>query len=576
MRPQRPSAGVFRSQLSRSYRPSGTGFESVCSSELAKTVTLNRVLAYENVSDASNNDDVFGGCSSCLSYTDDAELVAVAGPDCRVVVYDAATGKHKYAAEGHSEIVTGMAWVSPIAAAGATSRMFYTASLDKSIRLWSGSRHVATYRDHYDWIRSIAVSGDGGTLVSGCVSNNLFLWDTRTGRTICRTQAMRGLDEKLKSMPGSARPFCTSFEYSVNSVDFFRTNHNLFVSGTRDGTVRMWDCRDVAGGAVSTIFAHGSKLNQVQMGQADAALLTSGRDSVIRLWDTRMLGSSPEGNQKCLLTEFTGHKCRSYNISCTFFGSDGAVATGSEDNKVWVYDAKTGEVVRTLSGHGSVVHNIAAPRSQSHSLQLASSSIESSEVNVWAAGYRELEAEAGDAREAWGGAEDCFRRMSSLESHVGLPRGHGDIYESYGGGTGGEAVATSSSAAAGAHELLGFWDGGDEPMTDTGEADRVGGGGGGGGGGSLLEMHRSAIESLMRKHGDMILRVFHACDISFRTHLDWAAMIQRLTGREASGDPATILQGADVNQEGLAEAVREMAELFNAIADQQRGRQQEA
>jgi len=80
----------------------------------------------------------------------------------------------------------------------------------------------------------------------------------------------------------------------------------------------------------------------------------------------------------------------------------------------------------------------------------------------------------------------------------------------------------------------------------------------------------------MRKHGDMILRVFHACDISFRTHLDWAAMIQRLTGREASGDPATILQGADVNQEGLAEAVREMAELFNAIADQQRGRQQEA
>ena len=81
--------GIFRSQLRRSVRPTGSRFETACNRELTKCVGLERVLAYENASDASEEDFGFSGCSSCIKYTDDGDLVAVAGPDCRVVLFDA-------------------------------------------------------------------------------------------------------------------------------------------------------------------------------------------------------------------------------------------------------------------------------------------------------------------------------------------------------------------------------------------------------------------------------------------------------------------------------------------------------
>ena len=567
-RADQAGGGIFRSQLRRSVRPTGSRFETACNRELTKCVGLERVLAYENASDASEEDFGFSGCSSCIKYTDDGDLVAVAGPDCRVVLFDALDGSCRYAVEGHSEIVTGLAWVDKNRFASEES-LFYTSSLDKSIRLWKGEAHVATYKDHHDWIRSLAISGDSKTLVSGCVSSNIFLWDTETGKTTYRTQSMFGLDDKLNKVPGSMRSFCTSFEYSVNSVNFFQTNTNLFVSGMRDGTVRVWDCRDIGGGAVATLFAHNLKLNHVQMGQGDAALLTSGRDSVIRLWDTRMLGSTPSRNKKCLLMEFDSHKCRSYNISCTFFGNDRAIATGSEDNKVWIYDAKDGSVIQTLSGHASVVHNITTPRNQSYNLQLATSSIDSNEVNVWSARYKEARV-AGAAAQGMVLDEDeemCFTRMNSLESRAegpgpGRPMDQGEILEHYP-----EGVATS--LAVDPTLAMEYEAPGEVAMA---EAD-------GEGSQNILEAHRLGIESLMRKHGDVILKIFHACDYSFRSSMDWRSMIQRLssTMNGAGGEGDHPMQTGDqdshisgVDQEIVMEAVMEMAALFSQMADEQR------
>ncbi|QDZ17719.1 WD40 repeat domain-containing protein [Chloropicon primus] len=572
--------GIFRAQLSRASCPSGGRFESACHDELARSVALERKLAYENAADASDDNDIFSGCSSCLSYTPEGDLVGVAGPDCRVVVYDARRGKHKYAVEGHTEIVTGLAWARPTPFADGPERAFYTSSLDKSIRLWKGSRPVATYRDHYDWIRSLAISGDGGRLVSGCVSSNIFLWDTETGKTTCRTQAMLGLDEKVNKLPGSMRSFCTSFEYSVNSVDFFRTNDNLFVSGMRDGTVRMWDCRDFAGGAVATLFAHKVKLNQVQMGQLDSALLTSGRDNVIRLWDTRMMGSAARSNSGCMLTEFKSHKCRSYNISCTFFGSDRTIATGSEDSKIWLYDAKTGEVIQALSGHGSVVHNIAAPRHESHSLQLASSSIDSNEVNIWSAKY--VADKEGDVDTAFEQGDEMmyYRRIDSVESQAGDALRNAnvnDIYEHYGSAMEVAATSSTSGGAEVARPSAGDATCREDERMALAMAEQSN---------NIMEMHRMGIEALMRKHGDMILRIFHACDFSFRTQVDWRVMVQRLSssrmgaavgiregagGGGGGGDQGSHVSGMD--QESVAEAVREMETLFNAIADEARNQE---
>jgi WD40 repeat protein len=307
------------------------------------------------------------------------------------------------------------------------------------------------------------------------------------------------------------------------------------------------------------------------MGQGDSALLTSGRDSVIRLWDTRMLSPVPSDtrSKRSLLMEFHDHKCHSYNISCTFFSDDRAVATGSEDKKVWVYDAKTGEVLKTLEGHGSVVHFLATPRSQSYNnLQLASSSIDSNEVNIWSPAKYKTECGVDcDMDEEEDDAFTCFRRMSSLESNAGVSRR--PSIDSRGEAVGG----------AGDHLLSEDFDSNnedDEMMDAQLVSNQINN--------NLVEMHRLAIESLMQKHGDLILRIFHACDYSFRTHIDWRSLIRHLTTRmNSEGQPVgpngdeegSHVSGFD--PESVAEAVMEMATIFSNIAEEQNslGQQQQ-
>ena len=62
--------------------------------------------------------------------------------------------------------------------------MFYTSSLDKSIRLWRDYEVVDIYTEHSDWIRKIDLSYLDRYLISGCVSGQIHVWDPLLGRSI--------------------------------------------------------------------------------------------------------------------------------------------------------------------------------------------------------------------------------------------------------------------------------------------------------------------------------------------------------------------------------------------------------
>lgn len=48
--------------------------------------------------------------------------------------------------------------------------MFYTSSLDKTIRLWRDYSVIDIYTEHHDWIRTLSLSSSDKYLISGCVS----------------------------------------------------------------------------------------------------------------------------------------------------------------------------------------------------------------------------------------------------------------------------------------------------------------------------------------------------------------------------------------------------------------------
>jgi len=512
--------GLFRSVMSQGMQRSQS-FRSTCSRKIIDNLGFERVLSSNQViSDVVADADItFGGCASCLKFNSDGRRLATATSDCKVLVYDVKRGSCEQVLDGHSEIITGLAWVNE-----SQSGSFYTSSLDKSIRLWKGYKIAAIYNDHADWIRCLGLSKDDRTLVSGCVSSNIFVRDTETGKTTSRLEAMQGLaDMPDKRMSEQSKMFCTSFEYSVNALDFCHTNHNLFVSGVRDGTVRMWDIRDAKSGAISTLFAHDAKLNQVQLGMRDSTLLTSGRDSVIRLWDTRMMSETPSSRKQTLLMEFSGHKCSSYNISCTFFSNDRTVATGSEDNRIWIYDVESGKPIQTLSGHSAVVHFLATPSNNAPGLQLASSSIDSNRVKIWSANGKD----AGDLTKSHSCKLDRVPSQDSRDSTSEVFQG--------GALSSGEFVNSSASG-----ESLEIADAMEVDQMNTPSSANQ----------DIEQMHRSAIETLMHKHGDLILRIFHTYDYSFRAPFDWHTLLRHIErissaegSEESSGDPVPSQEG---------------------------------
>jgi WD40 repeat protein len=75
---------------------------------------------------------------------------------------------------------------------------------------------------------------------------------------------------------------------TVNSLSFLNKNENVFISGLRSGNVKIYDIRN-KNSLIKEFKAHKLKLNSVKINQSDNYLLSSGRDSLIRLWDFRKL-----------------------------------------------------------------------------------------------------------------------------------------------------------------------------------------------------------------------------------------------------------------------------------------------
>ena len=574
--------GTFGAVLAQGVTPSGRAYVSHCSRNAVEKLSFEKVLSHDPTSASAGGasgdggPDAFSGCASCLKFNNSGTKLASATSDCKVLVYDVESGLCESEILGHSEIITGLAWLK-----SADESSFYTTSLDKTIRLWRGTRAVATYVDHADWIRCVGIAKDDRTLASGCVSSNIFVRDVETGRTKMRIKAMEGLldgtggpitggnpaaapNHHQQQQPsggdaagvGAGVPrrrsasFCTSFEYSINSLDFYHTSHDVFVGGIRNGTVRVWDARDARGRAISTLHAHDAKLNQVQIGQHDSTLLTAGRDSVIRLWETRMFGTGGVATEasRSLLVEYKGHKCQSYNISCTFFCNDKAVVTGSEDSTLWVYSAETGAVVKTLPGHDAVVHFITAPSNDARTLRLASSSIDSNRVRVWQVQAGEGDGEGGGAAHAAAHNAAALGRVRSTESHT-----NAGMHEGVGDGAG----ANASADPQGGHGQS--WGASREPApmtldTIAAELRRSR---------DVNQMHRSAIETLMRKHGDLILRIFHMYDYSFRAPFDWRALIEHV--QTLANETGPLDQHSRTQQETLIDELNSFADLRSQL-----------
>ncbi|MDE2887986.1 MAG: hypothetical protein OXR72_07200 [Gemmatimonadota bacterium] len=195
---------------------------------------------------------------------------------------------------------------------------------DRNVRLWNviTQTEVATLSGHTGEVRSVSFSSpDGATLASGSRDGTVRLWDVENHEEAA-TQEVQG--------------------EGIVAVTFSPDGASL-VSGTSNGKVLSWDLET---GNAALVSGHGS-LASMALSSDGVTLAMGYQDGTIRLWDAA---------REARIATLEGHTS---GVSSVAFSSDGAIlASGSWDRTVRLWDMKTLEPAGTLEGHSGGVTSV--------------------------------------------------------------------------------------------------------------------------------------------------------------------------------------------------------------------------
>lgn len=110
-----------------------------------------------------------------VAFTPDESMLASAGDDRTVRIWNTASGSLRQTLSGHARQI-------PTVAVSPDGRLLASGSRDRSIRLWelASGRELARLTNHAADVMSVRFSPDGRTLASGSYDQTVRLWDAST------------------------------------------------------------------------------------------------------------------------------------------------------------------------------------------------------------------------------------------------------------------------------------------------------------------------------------------------------------------------------------------------------------
>lgn len=295
-----------------------------------------------------------------LAYSPDGTLILTGSSDKTARLWEAATLAPVATLEGHTSYVNGVAF-SP------DGSRIVTGGSDKSTRLWdvaTGTQAVLHEQERGN-VLSVAFSPDGSRIATGNSYGNIRLFDAATLTELAYWEGAHSADVRSVAFsPDSARLAAASFDQAVNVWDVasgqllasapghtrpvgnvaLSPDGGAILAGSYDGTLRLWDLAgDDAHPAFEVPQGVGAANDSVTIASfsPDGTRVASIYSSTLHVWDM----ASGE-----LLFEVGDYDLGSfYGMN---YSPDGAlIAVGTGNAMVLLWDAQTGDLLATLTGH---------------------------------------------------------------------------------------------------------------------------------------------------------------------------------------------------------------------------------
>jgi mitogen-activated protein kinase organizer 1 len=253
--------------------------------------------------------------------------------------------------------------VHAVAFSAGSGKYILTGSQDRNVRLFNPSTNhlIQTYKAHGYEVLDIAVAQDNRSFVSVGGDKTVFFWDVETAQATRRftghsarvnTCTFGGQDDSV-IVTGSFDGTCKVWDVKARSdsrpimsfgdardavSDVKVVGHEIFAASI-DGRVRVYD---LATGYIDTdIVAPGKGITSIAPTQAGDGYLTSCLDSKLRFMDR------PSG--RCLKTlEDNAFTNAVYRIRATMAFGDAVAICGSENGQIVAWDVLTGQVLHRL------------------------------------------------------------------------------------------------------------------------------------------------------------------------------------------------------------------------------------
>ena len=189
-----------------------------------------------------------------------------------------------------------------------------------------------TFSGRSGLFRSIAMSADGETIVSGGLNGYIVLWDSQ-GHPIRGILSSDG-DNSFVGHSGD-----------VNSVAV-SANGRTIVSGGQDGTVRLWDRQGTS--SIAPFQGHSDGVTSVGISANGKTIVSGSEDGTVRVWDQQ---GRPLGEI------FKGHSSEVKSVSISADGK--TIVSGSEDGTVQIWRWQTPLTGGIFGVHDSTVSSVA-------------------------------------------------------------------------------------------------------------------------------------------------------------------------------------------------------------------------